>query len=464
MRAVIALVGRPNVGKSTLFNQLTRTRDALVADFSGLTRDRQYGIGRLGGDYLLIDTGGLIEDAQGLDRQIVRQTEQGIAEADRIIWLLDGRDGLAPGDHAIAQILREAGKPVFLAINKTDGIDPQQALSEFYALGFSDPIAIAASHGRGLVALMTQVLAGIESDPEAATASDDPGDAIRIAFVGRPNVGKSTLVNRLLGEERVVVSDLPGTTRDSIAVPFERDGQPYVLIDTAGVRRRSRVDEVVEKFSVVKTLAAIEQAHVVIHVLDAHEGVTDQDAHLIGLTLEMGRALVVALNKWDGLRPEDRERVLREFDLKLSFIDFAERFLISALHGSGVGLLFGAVRRAHHSATLKISTTHCTQLLERALTAHQPPLVGGRRIKLRYAHQGGRLPPLIVIHGNQTERLPEAYRRYLNNSFRSALKLVGTPLRLEFKTGENPFAGRRNPLTPTQQRKRARLLKHVRHR
>ncbi len=464
MRTVVALVGRPNVGKSTLFNQLTRTRDALVADFSGLTRDRQYGIGRLGGDYLLIDTGGLIESAQGLDRQIVRQTEQGIAEADRIIWLLDGRDGLAPGDHAIAQTLREAGKPVFLAINKTDGIDPNQALTEFYALGFADPIPIAASHGRGLVALMARVLEGVETDLDRLDDSDNPDGAIRIAFVGRPNVGKSTLVNRLLGEERVVVSDLPGTTRDSIAVPFERDEQHYVLVDTAGVRRRSRVDEVVEKFSVVKTLAAIEQAHVVVHVLDAREGVTDQDAHLIGLTLETGRAIVVALNKWDGMQPEDRERALREYDLKLPFIDFAERFLISALHGSGVGLLFGAVRRAHQSATLKISTTFATQLLERAVGTHQPPLVGGRRIKLRYAHQGGRLPPLIVIHGNQTERLPDAYKRYLGNSFRAALKLVGTPLRLEFKTGENPFAGRRNTLTPTQQRKRARLRNHVRQR
>ncbi len=461
MTCVVALVGRPNVGKSTLFNQLSRSRDALVADFPGLTRDRQYGIGRLGGEYLLIDTGGLTDAAAPLDRKMAEQTRQGIAEADRVIWLVDAREGLTAADEQIAAELRQAGKPVTLAVNKVDGLDADQALAEFYALGFARPVPIAAAHGRGLARLMEQVLAGCpaEAVEEGPAVAGETG--IRIAFVGRPNVGKSTLVNRILGEERVVVSDVPGTTRDSIRVPFRRDGQAYTLIDTAGVRRRARVRETVEKFSIVKTLDAIRQADVVVNVLDAREGVTDQDVHLIGLALEAGRAIVVALNKWDGLSAEQRERVRSEYALRLPFLDFAEHYTLSALHGTGVGLLFDAVQRAYRSARAELSTTRLNRLLETAVARHQPPLVRGRRIKLRYAHQGGRMPPLIVIHGNQTERLPAAYRRYLTNFFREQLGLVGTPLRLEFKTGDNPYAGRRNVLTERQKRKRARLRRFV---
>ncbi len=443
MSTIVALVGRPNVGKSTLFNQLTRSRDAIVADFPGLTRDRQYGIGKLGGRYLVIDTGGLGEESEDIDNLMSAQTWQGVEEADRIVWLLDARAGLTPGDEAIADALRRAGKQVFLAVNKTDGLDAEQAMAEFHGLGFSNPIPIAAAHGRGLQKLMETVLEGSDALDAEATPDEDEQAGIRLAFVGRPNVGKSTLLNRMLGEERVVVSDVPGTTRDSIAVPFERDGQRYTLIDTAGVRRRSKVKETVEKFSIVKTLASIDAADVVLHLIDAQEGITDQDVSLIGLSVHAGKSVIVCLNKWDGLSEAQREKLKKEYDRRLAFLDFAERFTISALHGTGVGLLFDAVQRAWRSATVDISTTKMTQLLEMAVARHQPPLVRGRRIKLRYAHQGGRRPPVIVIHGNQTERVPAAYKRYLENFFRKQLKLVGTPIRLEFKTTKNPYAGRR---------------------
>ena len=449
MSTVIALVGRPNVGKSTLFNQLTRSRDAIVADFPGLTRDRQYGFGKLGGKYIVIDTGGLGEETEQIDDLMSGQTWQGIEEADRVIWLLDARTGLTPGDEAIASALRRAGKRVFLAANKVDGLDAEQAMSEFHGLGFDGPYPIAASHGRGLHKLMETVLEGPEPEGDELL-DDEDDDRIKIAFVGRPNVGKSTLLNRILGEERVVVSDMPGTTRDSIAVPFERDGQQYTLIDTAGVRRRGKVKETVEKFSIVKTLASIDAADVVINIIDSHEGITDQDVSLIGLAVNAGKSVIVCLNKWDGLDDLQRERLKKDYARQLAFLDFAERYTISALHGTGVGLLFGAIKRANASARIDIPTTKMTRLLEIAVTRHQPPLVRGRRIKLRYAHQGGRRPPVIVIHGNQTERVPGVYKRYLMNFFRTQLKLVGTPIRLEFKTSDNPYAGRRSKLTPRQ--------------
>ncbi|MFP4243824.1 MAG: ribosome biogenesis GTPase Der [Ectothiorhodospira sp.] len=462
MKPVIALVGRPNVGKSTLFNQLTRSRDALVADLPGLTRDRQYGSGRVGGfGYMLVDTGGLSGEAETLDTLMARQTRQAIQESDLILFMVDGREGLSAADETIAGELRGFGKPVLLVLNKTDGVDPDAAATEFYGLGLGPPIPIAAAHGRGVTGLMRavkEVLPHLE-DPDEEEKERWPG--IRIAFVGRPNAGKSTLVNRILGEERLLASEIPGTTRDSVYVPFERDGQVYTLIDTAGVRRRSRVKETVEKFSVVKTLQAIEAAHVVIFLLDARQGIAEQDAHLLGMVLEAGRALVVAVNKWDGLSQEERERVRMDVALRLPFLDFAEYRFISALHGSGVGDLFGAVQRAHGAAGLKVSTPELTRLLERAVAEHQPPLVRGRRIKLRYAHQGGRMPPVFVIHGNQTDELPGSYKRYLNNFFRQQLQLVGTPIRMEFRTGENPYAGRRNTLTPRQQYKRKRMMRHI---
>lgn len=459
MRPVIALVGRPNVGKSTLFNQLTRSRDALVADFPGLTRDRQYGIGCLGGDYIVIDTGGLTDERGQLDQLMVGQTHRGIEEADHVIWLLDGRQGVTSGDEVIARELRQSGKPVTLAVNKTEGLDADQALSDFYHFGFSKVCAIAAAHKRGLQKLISCALAGFTTAEEDETLPSKDLPGIRLAFVGRPNVGKSTLLNRILGEQRVVVSEIPGTTRDSIFVPFERDGQEYVLIDTAGVRRRARVHEAVEKFSVVKTLDAIDRADVVINVLDAQAGITEQDVHLIGLTLEAGRAIIVVLNKWDNLEIETREQLLEDYARKLPFLDFTEHYTISALHGTGVGLLYPAVQRAYKASRIDVSTTRLTNMLEAAVNRHQPPLVKGRRIKLRFAHQGGKRPPVFVIHGNQTDRIPGAYKRYLNNYFRDKLKLVGTPVRLEFKTGKNPFADKKKSRISNTQKEKARVVR-----
>ena len=461
VRPVIALVGQPNVGKSTLFNCLTRTRDALVADQPGLTRDRQYGVGLIGGSpYIVVDTGGLSGDTDGIDGKMAEQSLHAIGEATVVLFLVDGRAGLNAADQVIADHLRRCGKPVYLVVNKTEGMDIAVVSAEFHTLGLGDPISIAAAHGRGVNSLMQSVfeaLPPVEDEPE----EEGEEDRIKVAIIGRPNVGKSTLVNRIMGEERVVVYDMPGTTRDSIAVPFDRDDQRYTLIDTAGVRRRSRVKESIEKFSVIKTLQAIAEAHVVIMVLDAHEGVSEQDATLLGFVLDAGRALVIAVNKWDGLQRDRRDEVRRELELKLPFISFAKVHFISALHGSGVGDLFGSVRRAYASATRHFSTPELTRLLEDAIASHQPPLVHGRRIKLRYAHQGGRNPPVIVIHGNQTQAVPGSYQRYLENVFRKQLKLEGTPIRVEFKTGENPFAGRRNTLTPRQMAKKKRLVKHV---
>ncbi len=461
MIPVIALVGRPNVGKSTLFNRLTRSRDALVADVPGLTRDRRYGRGKHHGRlFMVVDTGGVSGEADALDQRITEQALRAVDEADVVFFLVDAREGLSAGDEAIAETLRQRGKRVVLVVNKAERLDPHLASAEFHALGLGEPWAISAEHGQGVAGLLERVLADlpeIEDGAEAADGDDGP----LVAVVGRPNVGKSTLINRLVGEERVVAFDRPGTTRDSILVPFRWEDKPYTLVDTAGVRRRSRVDEAVEKFSVIKTLQAIDRANVVVLVIDAREGLVDQDLHLLGYVLEAGRALVVAINKWDGLEADHKARVKAEVRRRLVFADFAEVMYISALHGTGVGHLMEVVDGAYRAAMSRFPTPRLTRLLEDAVNAHPPPLVRGRRIKLRYAHQGGVNPPLIVVHGNQVERVPAAYRRYLVNTFRKQLDLTGTPLRIEFKGGANPYAGRKNTLSERQIRKRKRLIRHI---
>ena len=460
MLPVIALVGRPNVGKSTLFNVLTGTRDALVADLPGLTRDRQYGFGRRGGRYIVVDTGGLVESPEGVEALMAVQTERAVMEADRVVLMVDARAGPTPADRYIAERLRRLGKAILVVANKCEGLDPDVAALEFHALGLGTPLPISAAHIQGIDDFAQTVLAGLAM-PDGPNLEEDDRDAIRIAVVGRPNVGKSTLINRLIGEDRLVTFDEPGTTRDSVEVPFERDGHRYVLIDTAGVRRRARVEEMVEKFSVVKALQAIDEAHVVIGVLDAHETVAEQDATLLGHVAERGRALILAINKWDHIPPEQRDHIKNQLLLKVPFLDFAPRHFISALHGSGVGELLGAARRAARAAFTEMPTPELTRVLEKALEAHQPPLVRGRRIKLRYAHQGGRNPPVIIVHGNQVQHVPEAFRRYLINTFREAFRLHGTPVRVEFRSDTNPFAGRRNVLTERQRKKRQRLIRHV---
>ncbi len=466
MLPVIALIGRPNVGKSTLFNRLTRSRDALVADFPGLTRDRQYGFGKFGPiPYLVIDTGGVAGGEIGIKELMVEQTVVALQEADVAIVMVDGRSGLTAADEHVADLVRRHAKSSWLAVNKAEGLDSAIASGEFHALGVGEPVAISATHGDRVSALIDEVLAPfVDEQPpdlEEEEAETDETKPLRIAVIGRPNVGKSTLINRMIGEERLVVFDQPGTTRDSVAVPFERDDKNYLLVDTAGVRRKARVHETVEKFSVIKALQAMERSQVVIAVLDAQEGVTEQDVSLMGLVVERGRALVVVANKWDGLSSDQKRFVKKELERRLPFLEFAERITISALHGTAVGDLLPAAERAYRAATRDMSTTELNKALEEAVTAHAPPLVRGRRIRLRYAHQGGRNPPVIVIHGNQTNKLPEAYRRYLINRFRKVFRLQGTPVRLSFKTSENPFKGRRNKLTPRQERKRKRLMKHV---
>jgi len=447
MASVIAVVGRPNVGKSTLFNALTRTRRALVADVPGLTRDRQYGTAQLGGrEFIVVDTGGLTDLEAPLDEQMARQTDIAIDEADAVLVLVDARDGLMPADTAVIERLRRHGRPFRVVVNKTDGLDPDIATAEFHGLAAADPIPISAAHHRGLRSIAEAVTAMLSPDE----ASDRPGTrvspatagGIRVAVVGRPNVGKSTLINRLLGEDRMLASDQPGTTRDAVEVPFERDGHAYTLIDTAGLRRRARVSETIEKFSALKTLEAIRAAHVVVLVLDARQGLAEQDQHVVGHALDAGRALVVAVNKWDGLDADTKRQVRRDHDRRFGFLDFAETRYISALHGTGVGELMGAVRHAWAAASRDLSTHELTRVLEDAVAAHQPPLVGGGRVKLRYAHQGGSNPPAIIIHGSRVGRLPNAYRRYLENTFRRVFSLQGTPIRIEFRAGANPFAGR----------------------
>jgi GTP-binding protein len=464
MEPVIALVGQPNVGKSTLFNRLTRTRDALVADYPGLTRDRQYGRGRVGPcPYIVVDTGGIAGAPDGVEVGMQEQAMRAVQEADIILFMVDGRAGISAADQQLGDILRRLGKPIFLVVNKVDGMSADFVTVEFHSLGLGEPWAVAASHGRGVQALMEAVLAPYvvpEAEDEEPEAEEDR--RLKIAVIGRPNVGKSTLVNRLLGEERVLVYDQPGTTRDSVFIPFDKDGERYTLIDTAGVRRRGQVHEAIEKFSVIKTLQAIEAANVVIMVVDAQEGITEQDATLVGHALEAGRAMVLAINKWDGLDHHQKEQVRRHLDVKLSFLDFARTHMISALHGSNVGLLLDSVRKAYAAAIRKLPTPILNEILEDAIAAHAPPIVRGRRIKLRYAHQGGQNPPIIVIHGNQTEHVPNSYRRYLINVFRKEFDLHGTPIRIEFKTGENPFEGRKNTLTPRQLARRRRLMRFAR--
>ncbi len=457
MLPVIALVGRPNVGKSTLFNYLTRSREALVADYPGLTRDRQYGRVKRGHrDCLVVDTGGIVDDKEGIDSFARKQVEVALQEADAVFFLVDARAGLNTADQMIAESLRRLNKPVVLVANKTDGINAEIASADFYALALGEPVAIAATHGRGVRELLARI---DELIPEVEEDEDTEDGGIGIAIVGRPNVGKSTLVNRLLGEERVVVFDEAGTTRDSIYIPFERNGQKFTLIDTAGMRRKARVSLAIEKFSIIKSLQAIEKANVVIYLIDAREGITDQDAHLLGLILEAGRALIIGLNKWDGISVEQKELIKKQIYIKLPFLDFAEKHPISALHGSGVGKLFDVVHKLYDSAMIDMSTPELTRILKDAVDAHQPPLVRGRRIKLKYAHQGGRNPPVVVIHGVQTDALPDAYRRYLMNYYRQQLRLKGTPIKLVFKSPENPFKGQRNKLTERQQKKRKRLVK-----
>lgn len=461
MLPVIALLGRPNVGKSTLFNRLTQSRDALVADYPGLTRDRQYGIGSIGpGPYVVVDTGGISQRADGIEALMDRQVRLAIEEADHLLFLVDAKDGCAPGDVDIAAQLRRYGKPITLVVNKSDVMDPALATADFHRLGLGEPKAVSATHGRGVRDLIAHVLSQFP-EPSDAGEVDEDETGIRVAVVGRPNAGKSTLINRILGDDRLVTFDQPGTTRDSIFIPFERLGRHFTLIDTAGMRRRSRIDDVIEKFSVIKTLQAIDAAHVVILVLDAHAGIGDQDATLAAHIVERGRALVVAVNKWDGLGTEERARVKQHMARRLGFLDFAKTHLVSALHGSGVGLLLDGVEQSYASATRNLSTPELTRLLEAAVQEHQPPLVHGRRIKLRYAHQGGRNPPIIVVHGKQTDAIPDAYRRYLIARFRRELALTGTPLRVEFKSGDNPFEGRPNPLTARQVKHRQRLKRFV---
>ena len=441
-KPVVALVGRPNVGKSTLFNRLTRSRDALVADLPGLTRDRHYGEGRIGPrSYLAVDTGGFEPVVkEGITFEMAKQTRQAIAESDAVIFVVDGRSGVAPQDLQIADLLRRAGRPVTLAVNKLEGQTGEGRVAEFYELGLGEPVAISSAHGDGVSAMMEAVLAPF---PEPSESLDDAVEiatkGLRVAIVGRHNAGKSTLINALVGEERVIAFDMPGTTRDAIVIPFELEDRKYQLIDTAGLRRRGKVFEAVEKFSVIKTLQAIESCHVAILMLDAHQDVSDQDAHIAGFVMEAGRALVVAVNKWDGLDIVARDEVKRVIARKLQFLHWARFHFISAKKGSGIKALMRSVDSAYAAATLKLSTPKITRVLREAVEQQQPPRHGRFRPKLRYAHQGGQNPPIIVVHGNALEHVSDVYKRYLESRFRREFKLEGTPLRIEWKTSVNPY-------------------------
>ncbi len=459
MQPVIALVGRPNVGKSTLFNRLTKSRDAIVADMPGLTRDRQYGAGNFeGNSFIAIDTGGITGYEEGIDQEMAAQSLLAIDEADVCLFMVDARDGLTPDDEKILDYLRKQGKDSHLVVNKVDGMDPDQACAEFYGLGMHRVFPIAASQGRGVNSLLQQVFDWQSDDEPEPEEQESQG--IKIAIAGRPNVGKSTLVNRMLGEERVVVYDLPGTTRDSVYIPFERRGRHYTLIDTAGIRRRGKTRETVEKFSVVKSLQAIKDANVVVLLVDARTGIVEQDLHLLGYVVETGRALVIALNKWDGLDHDEKERIRSDIRRRFSFIDYAAIHFISALHGSGVGDLYQSIHKAHASATMSLPTHRLTEILQDAVSDHAPPLINGRRIKLRYAHAGGQNPPTVVIHGKQTERLPAHYCRYLEKSYRKALKMEGTPVRIEPRSDDNPFTKEEQKLTPKQVARKRRIKKN----
>ncbi|TNF99147.1 MAG: ribosome biogenesis GTPase Der [Gammaproteobacteria bacterium] len=462
MVPVIALLGRPNVGKSTLFNRLTKTRDALVANFPGLTRDRQYGSAVLEGhSFIVIDTGGLSTEGEGLDDLMVQQSLQAADEADLLLFMVDAREGLNARDEEIAQQIRRLGKPVIPVINKVDSMDADIVSSEFHSLGLGEPRAIAAAHGRGVKALDKAILdhfPDLDKNPPVSEQGADKG--MVVAVVGRPNVGKSTFINRLLGEERLISFDQPGTTRDSIFIPFKHDGKPVTLVDTAGVRRRSKVRQTVEKFSVIQTLKAVDESNVVIMMLDAREGIAEQDATVLGYVLEKGRALVLAINKWDKLEHSQRDLVRKQLELKLTFTDFAEKYFVSALHGSGVFDVLDAAVDAYDSAFRRFSTPMLNDLLQDMLTEHQPPMVKGRRIKLRYMHQGGVNPPRFIIHGNQVDSVPTSYQRFLVNRIQKQLHLSGTPVQINFRGGDNPFAGKRNKLTPRQFKRRERVRRH----
>lgn len=461
MIPVIALVGRPNVGKSTLFNRLTKTQDALVADFPGLTRDRQYGQAQFDDkSFIVVDTGGIGVDDLAVDNLMSHQSTVALNEADVVLLMVDGRSGRTGIDENIVSRLRKLNKQLYLVVNKTDGMSEEIACSEFQSLGIANVLPISASHGHGIRSLLEEVLAPFSANEEES----EHQKSIKIAFAGRPNVGKSTLINRILGEERVVVYDMPGTTRDSIFIPFERDQTQYTLIDTAGVRRKARIDEKVEKFSVIKTLQAIKESNVCLQLIDAQEGLTDQDMNLLGFIIESGKALVIAVNKWDGLDEDRKERIKSEISRRLYFAKFAKIRFISALHGSGVGSLFKDINEAYDSAMQSLSTPRLTRLLHDLADRHPPPTVSGRRIKLRYAHTGGHNPPLIIIHGNQLHALPESYKRYLANEFIKHFNLVGTPLKIEYKSGFNPFAGKKNKLSQRQVNKKRRLMSHVKKR
>ncbi|MGN1393533.1 MAG: ribosome biogenesis GTPase Der [Succinivibrionaceae bacterium] len=524
MSKVIALVGRPNVGKSTLFNRLTKTRDALVADFPGLTRDRKYGRAMYNDhEYILIDTGGIDGSEEGIETHMAEQSLLAMDEADLVLFLVDARNGLSAGDYMIADYVRKHQKKTVLVANKIDGLDADTAVAELYSLGFAEIYPIAATHGRGIGTLLDEVVAPILEDGEERVLEvgpfDDPNAVfwekgyefldnvptdkeaggfnwyewkqrhkqngaddnsenktvteseepkipfkdlpIKFAIVGRPNVGKSTLTNRMLGEDRVIVYDMPGTTRDSIYIPLEKEGEKYIVIDTAGVRKRKKVNEAVEKFSVVKTLQSIEDSNVTILVIDANAGVTDQDLSLLSFIIQSGRSLVIAINKWDGLEKETKDKIKQDLELRLGFVDFAEIHFISALHGTGVGHLFESIQKAYKSATTRVSTSKLNRILELATQELQPPMSNGRRIKLKYAHAGGYNPPRIIIHGNKTRDLTDSYKRYLTNYYRKSLQIIGTPISLEFNESENPFEGKKNKLTQSQIRKKRRLMSFV---
>jgi GTP-binding protein len=450
MLPTLVLVGRPNVGKSTLFNRLTRSRDALVADLPGLTRDRHYGRGRIGDKpFLVVDTGGLEPVAkEGIMHEMAKQTRQAVDEADVVLFLVDGRQGVTPQDIIIATELRKTGRPVLLLVNKAEGMQRARVTAEFYELGLGEPLPVSSAHGDNVEEVVEIALEKFPPPPEAA---EEEADHPRIAIVGRPNVGKSTLVNAILGEERVIAFDQPGTTRDSIYIDFERNGRQYTIIDTAGVRRRGKIDEAIEKYSVIKTLQAVEDANVVVLVVDARDQITEQDAHIADFVLQAGRALVLAVNKWDGLDDYRRDSAKREIERKLHFLSFAKQHFISALKGSGLAGVLKSVDEAYAAAMAKLPTPKLTRVLQAAIEKQQPPR-GRFRPKMRYAHQGGKNPPLIVIHGSALDDVPDSYKRYLERTFCEAFNLQGTPLRIEFKAGKNPFEGRKTPLTESEQR------------
>lgn len=459
MLPVVAIVGRPNVGKSTLFNCLTSSRAALVSEFPGMTRDRQYGEANIDGHrFIVIDTGGLTNDKDDLNKLTAEQSLQAVEEADKVLFLVDGRENVTSIDLSIADKLRALKKSIFLVVNKTEGLDSDSAIADFFQLGFGTPFPISAAHKSGISELIETIF---KDDTERDEEINNAESGIKLAIIGRPNVGKSTLTNHMLGEERVIVYDQPGTTRDSIFIPMDRQNQRYTLIDTAGIRKRGKIFQTTEKFSVVKTLQAIEASNVVLFIMDAREGVTDQDLRLLGFILESGRALVIAMNKWDGMTISERDKARMTIDRRLNFVSFARIHYISALHGTGVGNLFDSINEAYASANKKLSTPQLTKILLESVNSHAPPLVQGRRIKLRYAHAGGQNPPIIVVHGNQVNSLPDSYTKYLANTFQKRLKLMGTPVHIELKSGENPFRHIKNKLTPLQKRKKTRMMRRV---